>query len=779
MNFKVNKETYISLKEAAKISGYAPDYIGFLIRKGKIVGKKISSGETWMVSRGAILNYASRKKQKNGFQKEILDRLPEFITLKEAARISGYVSDYIGWLVRNGKILGKKIYSEISWQVNEASFKKYQELRENHKRFLKKENRQIFNIVWRFGLTSLVIFFFVFGLAPIKVLQGSLIRAITGEETRILNFYNTNSTGEWQNPENVQGPPDILPDGDINYFSKANSAVYTSGPLGIICENFEQVKEKNSDSEVIKIEELFQPAEPLPTENATTDLNAPVSFLGKVKSFFISKVFAEESTFSAKIKFSFAIGEKNLGAVEQPVTSTEPYEQSTTTSEIKNNSTSSEGPAGFLDRVKKFFEVLALKATQIVKAEGNNETTTSEIINDVTTTTEDNILTATTDVASSSNATSVDAIENNKTETTTEESLPLDTKIRIWWSLDGQNWQFLGTIYQYPLSNALNGGYFEYDAPFLQNFEDVKNLKIEFEGMVGEEDLVTAYLDSAWVEVQYRQPVESELKEEKTEEATINFVNPKNDFKTNEEPEFILPKIKVESFIDKIRMVLWPQNQFEKVTLIGPDNSEVTADIVFNENGENYLIKIKKPVNFQPGKYIFELKIRCLDKIYTAKTKFNWEEKKIEKKTQEKIHIPVPEKRFLFFLENTPLKSKKVLSWYPKELQTEDTGENNEINVSVVDDQEGQNLVFSGRCQKEYYVISMYAKPDDYEKNPSLFIYDKAFPCENGTYQYNLDDLPTYLKAGIYYFFVAEEDATGPWQPITAIQPVRIEVEYK
>lgn len=777
MNFNINKGKYISLKEAAKISGYSSDYIGFLIRKGRIIGKKISSGETWMVSRGAILDYASRKQQKNGFQKEILDRLPEFITLKEAARISGYASDYIGWLVRNGKILGKKVYSEISWQVNENSFKKYQELRENHQGFFKKENNQIFNNVWRFGLVSLVVFFFVFGLAPIKVLQGSLIRAITGEDTQIFNFYSTNSSGEWQNPENIQGPPDVLPDGDINYFSKANSAVYTNGPLGIICENFEQVKEKNSESEVIKIEELSQPVEPLPAENTTTSSEAPVSFLENVKSFLVSKVFAEESTFSAKIKFSFAIGEKNLGAVEQPVTSTEPYEQSATTSEIKNNSTSSEGPTGFLNRVKKFFEVLALKATQIVKAEGNNETTTSEIINDVTTTTEDNTLTAITDVALTSNATSVDAIENNKTETTTEESLPLDTKIRIWWSLDGQNWQLLGTISQYPLSNALNGNYFEYDAPFLQNFEDVKNLKIEFEGMVGEEDLITAYLDSAWVEVQYRQPVESELKEEKTEGTIINFVNPKNDFKTNEEPEFILPKIKVESFIDKIKMVLWPQNQFEKVTLIGPDNSEVTADIVFNENKENYLIKIKKPVDFQPGKYIFEIKIRCLDKIYTAKAKFNWEEKKIEKKTQEKIHVP--EKRLLFFLDNTPQKTKRLLSWYPKELQTEDAGENNEINISVLLNDKESGIILRGNCQKEYYVVLGYRNAEDYEKNPASFIYNKAFPCKSGAYQYELKDLPLNLDNGTYYLLVAQEDRTGPWQPISAVQPVRIEAEYK
>lgn len=39
---------YITLKEAGEISGYHPDYIGALIRSGKISGKKV--GKTWQVS---------------------------------------------------------------------------------------------------------------------------------------------------------------------------------------------------------------------------------------------------------------------------------------------------------------------------------------------------------------------------------------------------------------------------------------------------------------------------------------------------------------------------------------------------------------------------------------------------------------------------------------------------------------------------------------------------------------------------------------------------------
>lgn len=41
MKSQNTEEKLISLKEAARISGYAPDYIGQLIRKGKIAGKQV------------------------------------------------------------------------------------------------------------------------------------------------------------------------------------------------------------------------------------------------------------------------------------------------------------------------------------------------------------------------------------------------------------------------------------------------------------------------------------------------------------------------------------------------------------------------------------------------------------------------------------------------------------------------------------------------------------------------------------------------------------------
>lgn len=44
--------TYISLKKASEISGYHYDYLGQLIRKGKIEGKRI--GRNWFVPENEV-----------------------------------------------------------------------------------------------------------------------------------------------------------------------------------------------------------------------------------------------------------------------------------------------------------------------------------------------------------------------------------------------------------------------------------------------------------------------------------------------------------------------------------------------------------------------------------------------------------------------------------------------------------------------------------------------------------------------------------------------------
>jgi hypothetical protein len=59
------KSEYISLREAAAMSGYTPDYVGQLIRSGKLPGKQVFANVAWMTTEEAIREYIGSKKGKS------------------------------------------------------------------------------------------------------------------------------------------------------------------------------------------------------------------------------------------------------------------------------------------------------------------------------------------------------------------------------------------------------------------------------------------------------------------------------------------------------------------------------------------------------------------------------------------------------------------------------------------------------------------------------------------------------------------------------------------
>lgn len=56
------KSEYISLREAAEISGYSPDYVGQLIRSGKLPGKQVFSNVAWVTTEEAVRAYMGKKR---------------------------------------------------------------------------------------------------------------------------------------------------------------------------------------------------------------------------------------------------------------------------------------------------------------------------------------------------------------------------------------------------------------------------------------------------------------------------------------------------------------------------------------------------------------------------------------------------------------------------------------------------------------------------------------------------------------------------------------------
>jgi len=61
---------YITLKEASERFGYAPDYIGQLIRKGKIEGKQVYANVAWVTTEEAMVAYKAEAGEKRAAKVE-------------------------------------------------------------------------------------------------------------------------------------------------------------------------------------------------------------------------------------------------------------------------------------------------------------------------------------------------------------------------------------------------------------------------------------------------------------------------------------------------------------------------------------------------------------------------------------------------------------------------------------------------------------------------------------------------------------------------------------
>ncbi len=321
---------FISLKDAAKKSGYAPDYIGWLIRKGKIKGKKVHANISWQVLASDIIKYCRTTKNLGGrgrflfktrAQNKVLCSvehikklcaLKRYLSLKEAAKLSGYAPDYIGWLIRERKITGKKVYSGVTWLVSEEAIKKYQEKFENRKqkgkinqgvkliydifppekirkitgeitgwKHYETRSAKIFGIGWRFALATFV-FLLLIGIGPVEIFQ-KIVGAFT-EEEKTVSFYSTVCSGGWENPQNAQGQPDLVEGAGVEEFNEQNSAVLRNSVSQIFCEGFngeipdetkiKKVSLKFSWAFKKEIPEFFVPA-PVPPEETPLPEETP------------------------------------------------------------------------------------------------------------------------------------------------------------------------------------------------------------------------------------------------------------------------------------------------------------------------------------------------------------------------------------------------------------------------------------------------------------------------------------------------------------------------
>jgi hypothetical protein len=86
------------LKEAAKISGYSSDYVGQLIRSGKLEGKQVFLNVAWMTTEDAIRNYVQRQNgtadNKNALQK-FVDKMRSSISITNAYTVVNWTAMFV------------------------------------------------------------------------------------------------------------------------------------------------------------------------------------------------------------------------------------------------------------------------------------------------------------------------------------------------------------------------------------------------------------------------------------------------------------------------------------------------------------------------------------------------------------------------------------------------------------------------------------------------------------------------------------------------------------
>ncbi|PIQ69005.1 MAG: hypothetical protein COV91_00765, partial [Candidatus Taylorbacteria bacterium CG11_big_fil_rev_8_21_14_0_20_46_11] len=97
-DLQIDGKRFISSSRGGTITGYNKDYIGQLCRDGRVDARLV--GRSWFVSEDDLLRHKNSAPDFSG---------EGMVTGKQAGELSGYSSDYVGQLLRSGKIVGKRV----------------------------------------------------------------------------------------------------------------------------------------------------------------------------------------------------------------------------------------------------------------------------------------------------------------------------------------------------------------------------------------------------------------------------------------------------------------------------------------------------------------------------------------------------------------------------------------------------------------------------------------------------------------------------------------------
>ncbi|MCK4520928.1 hypothetical protein KAT95_03705, partial [Candidatus Parcubacteria bacterium] len=530
------KSKYISLKDAAKLSGYSSDYIGSLIRKGKIKGKTVSLTKAWFTTAEEVLGYRVNKKNKKG--KSALKKYPKIqILIQRFFRLKKIINPF--------NILEGPNYGFIILLLSVIVFSVLTIVASNPKQ----ETIKVFPTVW-------------------------------------LSDSSNNEIG-WQGAHNAL-TLELNNTADLTEFNSENSAL--SKPLSLI--------------EPIMI----------PEQSSQDDEEKPTGFWHRFKNIFKNlKVFAQEDIPSIINTTTPSLeGIQKIAESEETVS-----------------------PSGGGVKI-----ILPTIDGELLQETGDKQEETGE----------EEIEEIQEEISIFLDESSISFFGFTLPEDKAQENFlgarfgisffaqgreQEDDQVLVSWSLDDKHWNQLAVFQQnQEYSNSQNSGYFYFNIPSYLSQENLENLKIRFIALSNniEQEKLPIYIDAVWLELTYEQ----EQAIEELEELEIDLVSSKKNFKSNEEPEFQFVYKKKDkwilgSFVDSVKKLFRVYDYWDDINTVVEikdfkgriNDSNIKSEILFEDNGE-FSLKIKRPKNFKPGLYKIVFKIEDQEVIKEFEQDFIW-----------------------------------------------------------------------------------------------------------------------------------------------------------
>ncbi|MCK5319775.1 hypothetical protein KAJ61_00110 [Candidatus Parcubacteria bacterium] len=392
---------------------------------------------------------------------------------------------------------------------------------------------------WRFVFGTLLILLIFFVFLPLDLIISS-IKAIGGG-TEIINLYpsfysseNENESFEsgWWNLEKLNGTAELLSNDSLLKFSDETSAFYSGGNASLFLGEFMFLKDEdeilnNIPVQVEIIDSTIEAEDQLIIDDEPENVEVIEEEDIGEESFDIKADDAEEEELEIQvdkqaeevIKYTIEIYEENIlvdvvvdEEIIEPIVEVEIIENKEIELEVEIESVEEadiiETPISFFDYFKKYIGALSARAQEAGKkilglnnlGEFKQATINFSFAMSSLSSLDDDI----------SSVAEVSSFAEAMADKMADKTADAEDKIVIWYSLSkiasGTKdiiWHKLDTLSAEQMSNSLNNGYFRYEAPFLESWENVEDLQIKFEGLANDDTLFTAYLDSFWIEAEY------------------------------------------------------------------------------------------------------------------------------------------------------------------------------------------------------------------------------------------------------------------------------------